>query len=247
MLRSDLRASATPLPARPAPPPPPPVEPAPAGPLDTTLILGPGQEPLDLDPEPPSQWNDLDTVIRPDPAALAPARAVPPASIARKVPPPAPRAARPPTPPAPVTPPPRPRLDAPRPPEPRRVDAPPRTLTEPRARVVYRTPNHVHLAYVAACFATLLVGLGFGVLIARNRAAGAPPSVEIRAPAGYSASVNGAALAGPAPWNATLTADAPAVVRVQGPGYGPVEARVQMKLNEVRVLDFTPPALSKVP
>lgn len=217
MLRSELRASATPLPSRlPAP-----------DTMDATLIRTPVHEALELDPEPPSQWSDLETAIRPDPAP----RALPPPSVGRAVPPPP----RPPRLPAPSA----------RPVEPARPPA--RTLTESRPRVVYHTPNHVHLAYVAACFATLLVGLGFGVLIARNRAAGAPPSVEIRAPAGYTAALNGAALTGPAPWNATLTADVPAVVRVQGPGYGPVEARVQLKINEARVLDFTPPALSKVP
>ena len=130
---------------------------------------------------------------------------------------------------------------------PRRIEVP--VPAEPRARVVYRTPNHVHLAYVIVCFCTLLLGLGFGVLLGRTAvthaapaALLAAPAVEIHAPSGFTATLDGKLLPGAPPWTTSLKANTAAVLRVQGPGYGPVEAHLQLAANQVRLLDFTPAA-----
>jgi hypothetical protein len=201
-----------------------------------------------VEPAPPSQWSEMETVIRPDPfGPPAPerprARPMPPPTVGRV---PATRDApsergqvmrRP---------------DAQRPtPDSRATDAPRRVEVaipaEQRPRILYRTPNHVHLAYVIVCFCTLLVGLGFGVLLGRTGASRAqpavlqaPPAVEIHAPIGFTASLDGKPLVGAPPWSTPLKTDTAAVVRVQGPGYGPVEAHLQLSANQMRVLDFTP-------
>jgi serine/threonine-protein kinase len=216
---------------------------------DATLIRKPDFE--DIEPAPPSQWSDLDTVIRPDPFAVRgpaappplPPRTMPPPSVGRA---PAPRGEQKPL-PQPVE----PRRVAV---EPRKVDVPlpGRTLTESKARVVYRTANHVHLIYVALCFAVLVAGLGCGVLLGRSAGAhptvlDAAPAVEIVAPAGSTATLDGKPLAGAQPWRAALVAGVPVVVRVQGPGFGPVDAHVQLSANQLRVLDFTPLASAKGP
>ena len=106
----------------------------------------------------------------------------------------------------------------------------------------------MHLAYVVVCFCTLVVGLGFGVLLGRTGVSRpepavlvAEPAVEIHAPAGFTGSVDGAPLAGNPPWRASLKTNIPSVVRVQGPGYGPVEAHLKLTANQVRLLDFSPP------
>lgn len=238
---------------------------------DATLIRKPEFEAIE--PAPASQWSDLETVIRPDPFAVrgpaaapplppstllprtGPARALPPPSIGR------PAAGRveskplsQPVEPRRLVPDPR-GMDGPRGVDgPRRVDVPVqgRMLTESKARVVYRTANHVHLVYVALCFAALVAGLGCGVLLGRSAGAqpvvlDAAPAAEIHAPVGSTAWLDGKPLVGVPPWRVTLAAGVPAVVRVQGPGFGPIDAPVQLPANQMRVLDFTPLASAKVP
>ena len=228
----------------------PPVRP-PSAPLvgDSTLIRKPEFEAIE--PAPPSQWSDLDTVIRPDPFAVR-GPAAPPPLPPRTMPPPSVGRA----------PPPRPEHNPPPPPveprrlavEPRKVDVPlqGRTLTESKPRVIYRTANHVHLVYVALCFAALVAGLGCGALLGRSAGAhptvlDAAPAIEIVAPAGSTATLDGKPLAGVQPWRAALVAGVPVVVRVQGRGFGPVDAHVQLSANQLRVLDFTPLASAKGP
>ncbi len=196
-----------------------------------------------IEPAPPSQWSEMETVIRPDPfgpPAPIRQRSMPPPSVGRTAP-----AREAPQDRGQVMQ--RPSL------EPQRIAEPVRRVevavpVEPRARVVFRTPSHVHLAYVVVCFCTLVVGLGFGVLLGRTGVSRpepavlvAEPAVEIHAPAGFTGSVDGAPLAGNPPWRASLKTNIPSVVRVQGPGYGPVEAHLKLTANQVRLLDFSPP------
>ncbi len=219
---------------------------------ELTLIRNPTLDPDMLSGlAPPSQWSEMETVIRPDPFGPppptgAPRRAMPPPSIGRAAEPNdrgqvMQRPPLPPRPPRPVEP----------GPSPRRVDVP-MPSPDTRPRVIFRTPNHVHLAYVIVCFCTLLVGLGFGFLLGRTATPRAepgllqvPPAVEIRAPAGFTATLDGKPLAGSPPWTASLVANAPTILRVEGPGAVPMEARLQLPPNQIRVIDFTPPAAGK--
>lgn len=244
-------------PASVAPPAPQPVVVPPPGiGEESTLIRNPTIDAMiaaevarerGIEPAPPSQWSEMETVIRPDPfgpPAPARQRSMPPPTIGRNQP-----AREAPQDRGQVMQ--RPSLEPQRVVE--RVAEPVRRVdvavpADPRPRVIFRTPNHVHLAYVIVCFCTLVVGLGFGVLLGRTGVARpepavlhAEPAVEIHAPPGSTGSVDGAPLAGNPPWRATLKTDVASVVRVQGPGYGPVEARVQLAANQLRLLDFTPP------
>jgi serine/threonine-protein kinase len=222
---------------------------------DATLIRKPEFEAIE--PAPASQWSDLETVIRPDPFAVRgpaaapplPPRTMPPPSIGR---PAAPRVES-----KPLSQPVEPRRLVPDPRSvdvPRKVDVPlqGRTFTESKSRIVYRTANHVHLVYVALCFAAMVAGLGCGVLLGRSAGAhtavlDAPPAAEILAPAGSTAWLDGKPLVGVPPWHVALVAGVPAVVRVQGLNFGPVDAHVELPANQMRVLDFTPLASAKVP
>lgn len=246
------RASQAPpvrAPEPPRPSLPPPKAPSPIQPLtlpqvglgeESTLIRNPtldaNSHPLAAGPGLPSQWSDAATMIRPDPfAPSAPDRS---RHEARQIDIPSDRGQvmR------------RPALDGPkwsRPPG----NAEGGRSDEPRSRVVYRTPNGVHLGYVTLCFVALVLGLGFGILLGRTAPVRsepgllqAPPAIEVRAPAGFTATVDGKPLAGNPPWTTSLVANTPAVVSVQGPGYGPVEARLQLQPNQMRILDFTPAA-----
>lgn len=205
-----------------------------------------------IEPAPPSQWSEMETVIRPDPfGPPAPerprARPMPPPTVGRVPVPSGGRASASGAAPAELNE--RGQVmrrpDAQRPTPPRRVEV--AIPAEQRPRILYRTPNHVHLAYVIVCFCTLLVGLGFGVLLGRTGVSRAqpavlqaPPAVEIHAPIGFTASLDGKPLVGAPPWSTALKTDTASVVRVQGPGYGPVEAHLQLSANQMRVLDFTP-------
>ena len=214
---------------------------------ESTLIrnptLGPGYLP---DPSGPAQWSDAATVIRPDPFG-PPTHPDPRVAARQPMDQPADRGQvmR------------RPALDAPRPDRLSvRADARP-DLADSRPRVVYRTPNGVHLAYVTVCFFILMLGLACGFVIGTSKAPGgqgagmgvmaAPPAIEIRAPAGFTAAVDGKPLTGNPPWTTALVANTPAVVRVSGPGYGPVEAHLQLQPNQMRILDFTPAAPATQP
>ena len=223
-----------------------PVQPKPPRPVgmgeESTLIRNPilaAHAPHRAEPGLASQWSDAATMIRPDP--LAPASPIRPRQEVRQIeiPPDRAQVIR------------RPTLEGPKATRPHGSSDGARPEESPRSRVVYRTPNAVHLGYVTLCFVALVLGLGFGVLLGRTAPGRsepgllqAPPAIEVRAPAGFTATVDGKPLPGNPPWTTSLVANTQAVVRVQGPGYGPIEARLELQPNQMRILDFTPAATS---
>ena len=116
-------------------------------------------------------------------------------------------------------------------------------------------PLLLHLAYLMVALIALVVGTLAGVFLERVGAApGDPvvlqndPALVVHFPDGATASVNGRVLDVKSPATFVLSANEEAVVKVSGPGYGPIETRVKLDYNHTRVLDFTPIApVSKAP
>lgn len=116
-------------------------------------------------------------------------------------------------------------------------------------------PLLLHLAYLMVALIALVVGTLAGVFLERVGAApGEPvvlqndPALVVHFPEGATASVNGRVLDVKSPATFVLSANEEAVVKVSGPGYGPMETHVKLDYNRTRVLDFTPIApVSKAP
>jgi hypothetical protein len=65
-----------------------------------------------------------------------------------------------------------------------------------------------------------------------------PPELQIQAPPGAVAQLNGGTLPGSSPWNVPLTARTEYVVRVEMAGYYPVETSIRLDDDDIRVLAF---------
>lgn len=120
---------------------------------------------------------------------------------------------------------------------------------EARARTVYRTPTYIHFVYLVMVATVLVIGLAGGAVLATWLGRMEPgliqqnPRLQIHVPTGVTVQVNGKALSGASPYEATVQPGVEAVVRVEQPGSAPIEAKVSLGANEVRIISFNPVTL----
>ena len=116
--------------------------------------------------------------------------------------------------------------------------APPQVPPSAESVGTQRTGWLVGAALAAALF-VLLGAVTYGLLAGPGGpGAHKPPEFQIQAPPGAVARLNDRALPGSSPWNVPLTARTEYVVRVEIPGYNPVETAIRLDEDDIRVLAF---------
>jgi serine/threonine protein kinase len=120
---------------------------------------------------------------------------------------------------------------------------------EPKSRLVYRTPAYIHFVYLVAVATVLVSGLAGGAVLATWLQRVDPtlvqraPVLQIHVPANTRVYVNGAALSGSSPLETTVAPGAETILKVEPEGMTPIEAKVNLNYNELRVISFNPVAL----
>ncbi|HNC99861.1 MAG TPA: hypothetical protein PKW90_27290, partial [Myxococcota bacterium] len=127
--------------------------------------------------------------------------------------------------------------------------APPAARGEPRSRMVYRTPAYIHFVYLVAVATVLVSGLAGGAVLATWLQRVDPtlvqraPVLQIHVPANTQVYVNGAPLTGSSPLETTVSPGVETILKVEPAGMTPIEAKVNLNYNELRVISFNPVAL----
>lgn len=120
---------------------------------------------------------------------------------------------------------------------------------EPRTRVVTRTPPYIHFVYLVVIATVLVAGLASGVVLATWLGRSDPnllqrdPVVQVHVPPGAQLLMNGKAMTGNSPFESKVQAGAETVLRVEQPGAPPIEAKVTLGNNELRIISFNPVSL----
>jgi hypothetical protein len=90
----------------------------------------------------------------------------------------------------------------------------------------------------------LVVGMAVGVALATRFGVAEPllvnqaPVLQIHTAPGAQVTVNGKLLMGSSPFITTVPTGSEAIIRVEGSGLSPVEAKVALGANELRVISF---------
>jgi serine/threonine-protein kinase len=138
--------------------------------------------------------------------------------------------------------------------EPRARQAPPPALpppprAEPKIKVVSRIPAYIHFVYLVVVATVLVSGLAAGAVLATWLGHADPtliqrdPVVQVHVPEGAQLLLNGKAMSGTTPFEASVKAGQETVLRVEQPGVAPIEAKVTLGYNELRIISFNPVAL----
>lgn len=124
---------------------------------------------------------------------------------------------------------------------------------EARSRIVYRTPSYIHVVYIIVAVTVLVVGLAGGAVLAtwigdaRPELVQRAPVLQVYVPVGTQVSINGKPLTGTPPYEATVVAGTETVLRVEQPNLAPIEAKVNLNYNELRIISFNPISLQPKP
>jgi hypothetical protein len=71
--------------------------------------------------------------------------------------------------------------------------------------------------------------------------------LQVYVPVGTQVSINGKPLTGNPPYEATVNAGTETVLRVEQPNLAPIEAKVNLNYNELRIISFNPISLQPKP
>lgn len=125
----------------------------------------------------------------------------------------------------------------------------PSTRGEAKSRLVYRTPAYIHFVYLVAVATVLVSGLAGGAVLATWLQRVDPtlvqraPVLQIHVPANTQVYVNGTPLSGGSPLETTVSPGVETILKVEPAGMTPIEAKVNLNYNELRVISFNPVAL----